>query len=133
MRKLLLLFTVFCSLPAMASTTQQRLETNIENYVQEKNLVSTDRVTSLKMTNWRELGDKHLIIRGRLSEQYLITLSRNCTGLRTARDIALAQDSNYNLNAKTDAVILPGNHSRKCYIEQIRAISTDQAMELARL
>lgn len=104
-----------------------------DNYITSNNLKSVDRITSFKFQGWNSLDNSHLILSSSFSKNYLVRLSQYCNDLTFSNQILIDQKQSHSLSTYFDSIIIPSNHSYKCRIKNIYAISKEQRKELNKL
>ena len=94
-------------------------------FIESEKLESKKRVSSFRMDGWTSLGDEHLIVRHRVSDYYLLTLTRTCYDLEHANGIVF-DNTDQSLEPRFDWIATAEFPLRRCYIETIHKLTKDQ-------
>lgn len=125
--KILTLFAAIL-LTACASTESSLDEKNqqIQQYVQNNNIGSVDKITSFRFHGWSSLTNDFLIISSSPKKQYLLKLTGYCNDIRWAHAIILNRTTSSTLHAKFDSVAPAGAPQSNCRINSIYPITGEQ-------
>jgi len=96
-------------------------------YIATENLTSERRVNSFKLSAWKPLTDKFLVI-NTFKEQYLVEVS-HCLHLEDAMDIKLKVSSSLVLTTNDSLFVLntPDSSNFECQIKSIYPVTKEQS------
>lgn len=106
--------------------SEEEWQTMVNDFVKSQQLESIKRITTFKLDSWYPLGEQNLILRTSPSRSYLLTLRGRCPDLDFAQALATDQSISSQLDAKFDAVFVPGKFHVRCPIDSIYPISKEQ-------
>lgn len=116
-----------------ACTNQKpRMRTaDVDQFILDEGLESVHRIQQFKFWGWQHITDRYLVLSSSQKRYHLIKLMSPCTNLAFTQEIGLKQQFNTILNAKFDAVLVPGQFQERCTIDRIYPISKAQREQLS--
>lgn len=121
---------LLCLLMLSACQTNTRERPDYEAFVAAEGLVAKSKIQQFRFQGWQPLDSRHLILRSSQRRSYLIRLMSSCTELPFAQQIMLEQDFSTILNAKFDAIKVPGQITQQCTIDRIYELDKAQKAAL---
>lgn len=113
-----------------ACQNQARNRPDFQAFIAAEGLQAKSKIQQFRFHGWQPLDDRHLILSSSQRRSYLIRLMSSCSELPFAQNILLEQDFATILNAKFDAIKVPGQIQQSCTIDSIYEMNKEQKAAL---
>lgn len=124
---------ILCGVILLSACSNQKLrwhEADVEQFIVTQELQSIQRIQQFKFWGWQPVADRYLILTSNQQRHHLIKLMSPCLELRHTNEIGLKQQFETILNAKFDAILVPGQFPQRCAIDTIYPLSKAQKDQL---